>query len=120
MAVFHDDMRTVDLGDGDLEHSSTHVLIGGGDISAYRFGVRLFRNGVSEAVSGSCRGYFIRSDGQTITLTGTVSGNEAYVTLTEDCCAFNGAFSLAIKLIGGGVTCTVRLIKGMVARTLTT
>ena len=120
MAVYHEDMRTVDLGDGDLDRSTTRALIGGGDISAYRFGVRLFRNGAPEAISGSCRGYFIRSDGQTVTLTGTVSGNTAYVTLSDDCCEVNGVFSLAIKLIGGGVTATVRLIKGMVARTLTT
>ena len=52
-----------------------------------------------------------------VQLTGTVSGNVAYVTLTDECYTVGGKFSLAIKLSQSGVMVTVRIVDGVVVTT---
>lgn len=45
---------------------------------------------------------------------GIFSGQEAFVELPEACYAYDGGFTLVIKLVGGGVTGTMRIIDGTV------
>ena len=115
MAIYHGDFVDVELTGGTVFRSFMNHQIGEGDKSANRFGVRAFRDGKPENLgSYTVTGYFIRADGVTITLTGTASGNTAYVTLPQGCYAVEGNFTLAIKLTGGGVSSTVRIIDGTV------
>lgn len=119
MAV-KNDIVDINLETGNIHRSFLNHSIGSGDITADRFGVRCFRNGVPETLTGACTGYFIRSDGGTVVIAGgTVSGNTAYVELPEACYAVEGQFALAIKVTQNGATSTLRIVDGMVSRTTT-
>lgn len=120
MAVYKENIVDIDLNSGTLFRSFMSHSIGEGDNLADRFGVRVFRDGEPVDINGTCTGYFIRNDGGTIIINeGTVSGNVAYVTLTEACYYVEGSFSLAIKCTGSGVTGTLRIVDGTVNRTST-
>ena len=122
MALYHEDIASIDLESGVIFRNFLSNTIGSGDSAANRFGVRVYRNGEEVDLSGcSCYGYFRNSNGDNIALTsnGTVNGNVAYVTLPQACYNYEGQFCLAIKLIGGGVTGTVRIVDGMVSNTNT-
>jgi len=122
MAIYHQDIADIELNSGSLHRSFLGHSIGMGDAAANRFGVRVFRDGVAETLSGvTCQGFFRNANGQNIALTsyGTISGNVAYVTLPQACYNVEGMFTLAIKLVGSGVTGTMRIIDGMVDNTNT-
>lgn len=115
MAIYKNDILPVDLGRNGTNRTRLNQTVGKSDDDANRFGVRVMRNGVAENLTGaSCTGYFTGSQGNRTTLTGAVDGNEAYVTLTDACYTYAGPFMLAIKLSGGGVTSTVRIVDGMI------
>ena len=117
MAVYHEDIVDINLNSGTVHRSFAQKVIGEGDIKANRYGIRLWRNGEAESAGGStCMGYFIRhANGDTVTINGGLfSGQEAYVELPESCYAHEGGFTLVIKLVGGGVTGTMRIIDGTV------
>ena len=115
MAIYKSDIVDVELNGGGIHRTHMNHTIGKSDDDANRFGVRVMRNGEAEDLTNiSCAGYFTDSQGTRTTLTGTVSGSEAYVTLTDDCYTYAGPFRLAIKLSGGGVTSTVRIVDGMI------
>lgn len=116
-AHYHQDIVDIDLNCGNIHRSFLMRTIGKGDSNANRFGVRVFRGKESVDLTGaSCQGFFRNSQGENIALTshGTISGNVAYVTLPQACYNYEGSFSLAIKLVGGGVTGTMRIVDGMV------
>lgn len=118
MAIYKSDIVDVNLESGSIYRSFLPYRIGKDDAGANRFGVRVFRNGVAESLTGaSCKGVFINSEGTKITLNsaGTVSGNEAYITLPDSCYEVPGRFALAIRLEGGSVTGTVRIVDGTVS-----
>ena len=122
MAIYHEDIVNIELQAGTIHRSFLMHSIGSADSAANRFGVRVFRSGEPVDLTGcSCQGYFRDSHGNNIALTsaGTVSGNVAYVTLPQACYNYPGQFCLAIKLIGGGITGTVRIVDGMVDNTHT-
>ena len=120
MAIYNENIVDIELNSGSIFRSFLSHTIGSGDVLANRFGVRVFRDGEPEAIGGTCFGLFIRADGGTVAISsGTVSGNVAYVDLTEACYAVEGQFALAIKCQGGGVTGTLRIVDGVVSRTST-
>lgn len=117
MALNHVDIVDIDLDTGTVHRSFAHRTLGEGDVNANQFGVRLWRSGQPVTAEGSqCMGYFIRHGrGDTVIISGGLfSGQEAYITLPDSCYAYDGAFSLVIKLIGGGVTGTMRIVDGTV------
>lgn len=121
MALYKNDIADIDLETGTISRSFANHAIGMGDISAERFGIRLFRKGVPVQISGgTCIGYFIRHENKDTVIIngGSFSGNEAYITLPESCYTKEGNFSLAIKLIDGAVTGTFRIVDGTVIKTL--
>ena len=117
MAHYKSDIVDINLNTGNIHRSFLSHSIGQKDDDADRLGIRAFRDGVPQDLSGaSCHAWFLNSQGTTIALTsyGTVSGNEAYVTLPPACYDYDGPFTLAIKIVGGGVSSTVRIVDGMV------
>ena len=123
MAIYKSDIVDINLETGSIHRSFLNHTIGSGDNSANRFGVRTFRDGVPADLSGaSCQAVFMNAAGVNISLTsyGTVSGNEAYVTLPQACYNVEGQFCLAIKLVQSGVTVTTRIVDGVVSNTGTT
>lgn len=122
MAFYREDIVSIELESGSIHRSFLNHSIGSGDIQANRFGVRVVRNGEDVDLTGvSCFGYFRNAEGTDIALTnhGTVDGNVAFVTLPQACYNVEGQFTLAIKLVGGGVTGTMRIIDGTVDNTNT-
>ena len=122
MAIYHEDIVNIDLAGRSLHRSFAPVSIGTGDKDANRFGVRVFRDGEPvELTNINCQGVFRNPMGENIALTshGTVEGNVAYLTLPQACYNYEGNFCLAIKLIGGGVTGTMRIVDGVVDNTHT-
>ena len=120
MAGYHEDIVHIELESGTVFRSFMNHAIGAGDSRANRFGVRAYRNGAAENISGSVYGEFIRADGTTVAISGgTVSGNEAYVTLPAACYAVEGNFQLTIKASNAGEISTLRIVDGTVARTST-
>lgn len=119
MAIYKEDIVDIELSSGTIYRSFLNRNIGEGDQLANRFGVRLLRNGEPESISGTCSGYFIRPDGGTVVITGTISGNTAYVDLPQTCYTYEGQFALAIKITSGSATGTMRIIDGVVSNTTT-
>lgn len=111
---------SVDLADAGLHRSFLNRSIGEGDNNADRFGVCVFDHGEAvQLTNSSCMGYFIRPDGITLAIVGSVSGNEAYVDLPEAAYAKEGAYSLAIKITGDGFSASMRVVDGSVIVTTT-
>ena len=111
-----------------IHRTHLNYSIGDKDDDFDIFGVRVFRNGQPVDLTGSSvQGHFRPPQGDDILVgtgsesnTGYVSGNVAFVTLSASCYNYPGQFSLSIKLFGGGVKGTVRIVDGMVAETYTT
>ena len=118
MAIYREDIVDIELESGTVFRSFMNKSIGEGDVKGNRFGFRCFRNGVPVSLTGvSVIGHFLRADGNTVQLTGTVDGNTAFVRLLASCYAVEGQFTLVIKLSGGGVTGTIRMVDGTVVNT---
>lgn len=118
MAIYREDIIDIELESGTVARSFMNKAIGEGDIKGNRFGFRCLRNGELVLLTGSSAiGHFIRADGNTIQLNGTVNRDTAFVTLPAACYAVEGQFTLAIKLSGGGVTGTIRMVDGTVVNT---
>ena len=122
MAVYKQDIVDIELNSGNVHRSFLKHSIGTADAKADHFGVRTFRGGVPVDLSGvSVQGYFRNSQGTNIAITSgnIVSGNVAEVVLPQACYNYEGPFCLAIKLIGDGVTGTMRIVDGVVDNTNT-
>ena len=120
MAIYKEDIVDVDLNNSNIYRNMMMKTIGEGDKLANVFGVRILKNKEPVSMPGAtCNGYFIRSDGATIVIEGTVGGNVATVALPQSCYAYEGTFSLAIKVTCDGITDTIRIIDGVVLNTET-
>ena len=122
MAIYKSDIVTIDLDNGNIFRSFLNKSIGTNDDMANRFGVRVTRSGSTVGLNGvSVQGYFMAPDGQKIAITGSdytgKSGNVAWVQLPQACYNVEGQFCLSIKLIGGGITGTMRIVDGVVDNT---
>ena len=121
MAIYKEHILDVDLSGRNALRDYKTVRICRSDQGADRIGVRVFRNGKPESLSGcSCKWYFHNSRGDTaIESSGTVSGNTAYITLPASCYACAGKFTLDIKITGGNINSTVRTVDGIVDESFT-
>ena len=117
----------MDLVDIDIARSGASIhrsfmnkALGEGDNSCDRYGVRILENGNSFSLTGcACEGYFIRPDGNTTVITGTVNENIAYVTIPQACYSYPGNFTLSIKISGTGFAGTMRIVDGTIMDTST-
>lgn len=118
--MYKTDIAEIDLNQANVCRSFINKQIGEGDVNADRIGVRIMRNGVPEDMTGAaCIGFFIRPDGVTLVINGTVSGNVAYIELPSAAYCKEGNFTLAIKISGTGYNGTVRIVDGTVVNVTT-
>ena len=115
-------MVDIDLDKSGIHRSFYNRPIGRKDAEADHFGVRVYRNGTAFQLSGiQIQGYFINPVGEHIAITDSDhckrDGNSAWVILPQACYNYEGQFQLSLKLVGGGVTGTVRIIDGTVCNT---
>lgn len=120
MAICNENIVDIDLAECSVHRTRLNRTIGISDELANQYGVRVFRRSYPVDLTGvTVQGLFHDSSGTVTTLTGTVTDNEACVTLTDDCYENDGAFVLAIKLTDGSVMSTVRIIDGTVLNSTT-
>lgn len=121
MALYQEDIIDLDLERSGFSRSFLNHNIGKGDNIANRIGVRLFRNGEPVNIGeASCEGFFLSPAGEHIIISGEYAqtiDNVAFVDLPQACYNYEGQFTLAIKVIGGGVTGTIRMVDGQVVNT---
>ena len=89
------------------------------DVQAQRIGAIVTLEGQAAFLSGTCSGTAILNDGSTVPLTGTVSGNEAYIDLDSSCYAVEGPIQIFLKLTTGSVVTTLLAAVGTVSLTET-
>lgn len=119
MAANKSDIMDINLNGSGLSRSFSNRTIGEGDVNGDLFGVRVYKDGAEASLSGvSCVAYFIKADGTSVTIEGTVSGNVAYVVLPQSCYTVEGQFQLSIKLSWIGGSMTARIIDGTVVNTV--
>lgn len=110
----------IDIASGIIHRSFAHISIGEGDVYANIFGVNVLNDGDDFNLSGcACIGYFVRGDGNTTVINGTINGNKAYVLIPQACYAYVGAFTLTIKVSGTNFSGTLRIVDGTVVETST-
>lgn len=122
MAIYKENIVDIDLGKGQIHRAFLNHSIGMYDQQADRFGIRVFRDGEPVNLTGvSVQGVFMPPQGSPIAITSgnIVSENVAEVILPQACYNYEGAFTLAIKLVDSTneVTGTVRIVDGMVDNT---
>lgn len=122
MAVYKKDIVDIELNSGNVHRSFLKHSLGKSDMNADHFGIRVFRGGEPVDLSDvSVQGFFKDPQGTNIAITSgnIVGGNQAEVVLPQACYNYEGQFCLAIKLVGGGVTGTMRIVDGMIDNTNT-
>ena len=67
------------------------------DNNGNKIGVRVFNNGQAANLSGSISANVIRADGATVAVSGTASGNEAWIVLPQTCYAVPGVITVILK-----------------------
>lgn len=91
-----------------------------GDNLAHTWRVRVFDGGEAAALTGATvTGYFVRTDGNTVAVQGSVDGSTAIVTLAQACYAFEGDLKGVMRLTLGGKTVTLSVLTLMVRKVLT-
>ena len=101
------------------EPASVSISAYEGDANSLRVGAQVTDGGAYTALGGSCVGKAIRADGATVPLTGTISGNLAYVVLDQTCCAVEGPIEVSVIWVSGGNKTTLLKAYGIVIRTET-
>ena len=98
-------------------------MLGEGDKNGDKFCVRIFDEGVPVNISDcSVVGYFVRQDGTTVVVEGTVTGtdnNIAVITLPSSCYAVTGQFTLSVKVTGTNFSGTIWIVDGTITDTST-
>lgn len=90
-----------------------------GDVAANRIGANVFLNKEPVSLGGSCSGTVIRSDGQTVAVSGTVSGNTCYIDLPAAAYAVAGPVRIYVTSSSGGKVTTLVEAYGTVELTET-
>lgn len=85
------------------------------DCEAHIFTVKVMEGEAAANIAGAkCTAWFVRADGVTVPLDGTVSGNKASITLGANCYAVAGRFRLSVKLEADGAIHTLLRVGGYV------
>lgn len=120
MSIQNENIIDIQMDSGTVHRSFCDKVICEGDSNANIYGFRCLRGNEPVSLTGcTCMGFFVKPDKTTVVIDGEVDGDTAYVTLPATCYAVIGTFSLAIKLSGGEVSGTIRIVDGTVADTTT-
>ena len=91
-----------------------------GDKQAHTFRLAVTRSGVNADIAGAgVSAYFVRADGVTVPITGSVEGSAALVTLPDGCYRVPGRFQIVVKLSTSSGISTVFWGDGAVASSST-
>lgn len=77
------------------------------DKNANRLTFELYDGDNPYSPGGSCAGYAVRSDGQTVPMTGTVSANVLSIVLPEEAYAIEGPLNIVVKSVAGNARTSV-------------
>lgn len=111
--------RKIDV-DAEIQMTPLKSLYASGDKDAHIFELSLYQGAEEVDLSGaSAQGYFIRADGYTVPITGTISGNVVTITLSEGCYYVVGSFNLIIKISTAESRKSVFWGNGYVVRSMT-
>ena len=114
------DFIKIELTSGSVHRSFTNHTLCAGDKAANIYGIELYKNGEKVNPTGTCVGYFMRNNQDTVVIQGQIENNRAWVTLPESCYAQPGQFTLAIKVTDGvSFTDGIRIVDGTVVETFT-
>lgn len=103
--------QTVDLSRGYTPVVWPNALMVSGDVGAHTWRLTVLDNGVPADLSGATiTGNFLRDDGATVKVTGSVSGNIASVTLTDACYAVEGKLVGTMRAVISGATITLAAV----------
>lgn len=91
-------MRKVELNDGAAPIVSLSQIYQNNN-KANRIGAIVTQDGAPLSLGGSCSGTAIRADGNTVPLTGTINGNQAYVVLDSTCYAVEGELIVTVTWV---------------------
>lgn len=94
-------------------------MVSEGDSAGNRIGANVYDNGSVVTLGGQCVGKVVRADGATVSLTGTIQGNAAYVVLDQTCCAVEGPIQVAVCWVSGSDVTTLLVAYGTVVNTQT-
>ena len=89
------------------------------DSGANLIGVRVTDNGEPVTLSGTVKANIVKPDGTTITVTGSKSGNAAYVVLPSGAYALAGRIGVYLRLEDGGQVITLGGAEGYVKQSVT-
>ena len=84
--------------------------------SGHTFEITCMSGGTAAAVSGTVSGRFLRADGVTQLISGTLSGNVVSITLTQNCYNVPGRFGLVVYVTGSDVSTAIYCAVGSVYR----
>lgn len=103
-----------------LTMTPLHQAFMAGDVEAHQFVVRCFRGRDAVSLVGAgITAYFIRADGVTLPIMGSVENGAAVVTLPAACYVHRGRFSLIIKASMGDTISAILWTEGAVSRSKT-
>lgn len=92
-------------------------IIGEGDANGMRVGATVTNGGEVVTLGGQCVGEVLRADGNQVPLTGTITGNTAYVVLDQASCAVPGPIQVTVKWVSGNNKTTLVIAYGTVVQT---
>ena len=84
------------------------------DSGANKIGVRVTENGEPVTLSGTVKAFIKKPDGETLDVTGTASGNEAYVVLPSSAYNVVGMLGVYVRIETSDQTITLGGIEGRV------
>lgn len=82
-------------------------------------GVKVYKDGAEATLTGSVTGYCVLPSGETVSVAGTRSGNQASILVPQSALAYTGPLGITLKLIDGNTITTLMSIIVVVYRSKT-
>ena len=89
------------------------------DAAGNRIGVEVYSDGEAVTLAGSITGYCVRPDGTTVPISGARSSNRAYIDIPQSALAVPGPLTVTIKNTESSVITTLCAVVGIVTQSRT-
>lgn len=86
------------------------------DALGHLFGVEVYSDGEAVTLAGSVTGYCLLADGTTVPVSGTRSANRASIVIPQTAYSVIGPITITVKLTEGSAITTLLAVVGVVAR----